>query len=114
MIQIKTNTNTNLRPSPSLNNTSIKTYPGGSVLSGAEIVTIPADVYSGITLVQKKGDTWLKVTSPQAGYMAIVHKGLPVTTIISDGSTPTPDPTTPRKIVSAVVTYSDGSMERLV
>lgn len=114
MIQIKPQVSTNLRPTPTTDNLPIRSFTAGTILSGAQWVIIPADVYKNGTLIQKAGDKWLKVDSPEPGYMAVIHKGstagLP--RILQDDSTP-PNPSE-RTIISAIITYSDGTTERLV
>ncbi len=69
----------------------------------------------------KKGDKWLHVTQVNdqpvtQGWMALVHKGVPICKDFKDltGGTPPPPPSTEKKIVSAVITYSDGTTEKLV
>lgn len=117
MIRIQTQDRTNLRPSASTDNAPIKSYPTGTILTGSVWQIILSDVYKNGVRIQMAGDKWLKVDAPEAGHMAVIHMGktagLP--TILQD-DTPTvpPPPSGERKIVSAVITYSDGTTERLV
>lgn len=126
MIQIKPIQNTNLRPDPHTLNGAIKSYPKDSLVEGDEWFIAPADLFKGDgTRYQKKGDKWLHATAIQApgmpkvevdGWMAVIHMGssagLPI--ILKDDTIPNDPPTGEIKIISAVITYSDGSIERLV
>lgn len=67
----------NLRPTPSVENSSIGTLPANTMGSGNELFFAPSDVIkNGITL-QKAGDGWLKVETGGSviGWVAVIHLG---------------------------------------
>lgn len=127
MIQIKPTINTNLRPDHHTLNSAIRAYPKGTIVEGIEWFIAPANLYKPDgAMYQKAGDKWLRVTAVQEpgktkisadGWMAVIHMGsstgLPV--ILQDDTTPPSEPPgNEKKIISAVITYSDGTTEVLV
>lgn len=92
MITIRTISNgTRLRSNHNTDSSVVNTYNGGVEFSGKESWTSPSDNYnsSGI-MINKAGDRWLLATSmngtalPFSGWIAITHKGSPISTIISE------------------------------
>lgn len=125
LIEVRLSQKTNLRPAPNTDNTPLFSYAAGTIMQGNEIVTLTADLYKGTTRIGMKGDQWLKVLdvngTAKEWYVALKHMGItsgyPVI-VRDDRGTTTPPPSNPptseKKIVSAVITYSDGTTERLV
>lgn len=96
----------------------ITSYGSTALVQGDEIWVAPADGNE-----VKKGDKWLHVThvndTPVAiqGWMAYIHKGVPLCKDFKDltGTTPPPPPpATERKIVALVAYYDDGTTQKLV
>jgi len=61
----------------------IKDYADTSeVITGTEVFTAPVDFTYNGTVIQFKGDRWLKVEyvndTPASGWIAITHKGLQI------------------------------------
>jgi hypothetical protein len=79
LIEVRLQLNTNLRPAPSVDNVTIKTYPAGTLAYGDEIVVLTHDLYNGTVKIGMVNDKWLKVTRINTttvnGYMALQHMG---------------------------------------
>ena len=107
---------TRLRPEHNTNNQYINQYPRGTRFHGDELWVALADVFglvNGVqTLLNLKGDTWLKVTDiggvpiNGAAWVAITHKGLPICTLVDLQPTTPPAATK----VHQVDVYADGSL----
>lgn len=98
----------------------ITSYGISTLVQGDTIWTAPADGNE-----VKKGDIWLHVThvndaplaQEEQGWMAYIHKGVPICKDFKDltGTTPPPPtPATERKIVTLVAYYDDGTTQKLV
>lgn len=103
---------TRLRPDHNTNNTYINQYPKGTKFHGEELWVAPTDVYglvNGVnTLLNQKGDKWLKVTDvngvvrTDTVWVAIIHKGQPICTLVDNQPAVTKTHT--------IDVYSDGSL----
>lgn len=110
-------TGTRLRTDHTTFATVITSYGIAAIVQGDDLWIAPAD---GSEV--KKGDKWLHVTHvndvplPVSGWMAYIHKGVPICKDFKDltsGSPPIP-PATDRKIISLVAYYDDGTTQKLV
>lgn len=111
------NTGTRLRSDHNTFAGVITSYGVTALIQGDELWIAPADGNE-----VKNGDKWLHVTHvndvPVAqGWMAYIHKGVPICKDFQDltgGTPPSPPPATERKIVALVAYYNDGSTQKLV
>lgn len=94
----------------------ILSYNRGQLILGNERWEAPAD---GAEV--KKGDVWIKVVSvdgknvAEAGWVAYIHKGVPVCNNFKEVADPvTPDPTTPVFPESFVLTDPSGAKAEYV
>lgn len=99
---------TRLRPDHNVNQTYIGSYPTGTKFNGDVlfIATAPTVVNQAV------GDTWLQVTDingvPKTGWVAIIHLGKPVCTLVENVITPPPVVTLPdmQVVLGDDVTYA--------
>ena len=78
---------TRIRKEHNTFSTSIGSVGANVTVTGDELWTAPAD---GVEV--KAGDKWLRLTSPQVGWMAYTHKGVPICKDFKEIGTPPPPP----------------------
>jgi hypothetical protein len=88
------NNGTRMRTDHNVFASVITSYNRGQLIVGDELWTAPADGNE-----VKKGDKWLKVSSvdgvmvAERGWMALIHKGVPVCNNFTEIEDPDPPPT---------------------
>jgi len=88
---------TRIRKEHNTFSTSIGSVGANVTVTGDELWTAPAD---GVEV--KAGDKWLHLTSPQVGWMAYTHKGVPICKDLKEIGTPPPPVPTPTTFNVAV------------